>query len=73
MTATERYRVALMRYGDDLYAREQYCDATRQYQASASIGPLDAESQKNANKSYAECFPPTEQIFPTPSLPPVVP
>lgn len=74
MTATERYRVALMRYGDDLYAREQYCDAARQYQLSASIGPIDdTQSQKNANKAYAECFPPTEVIFPTPTLPPVVP
>ena len=69
MTATERYRVALMRYGDDLYAREQYCDAARQYQLSASIGPLDdTQSQKNANKAYAECFPPTEQTFPTPTV-----
>lgn len=71
MTATERYRVALMRYGDDLYAREQYCDAARQYQLSASIGPIDdAQSQKNANKAYTECFPPTEVIFPTPIITP---
>ncbi len=72
MTATARYRVALMRYGDDLYTREQYCDASRQYQLSASIGAIDdVQSQKNANKSFAECFPPTEQIFPTLTEPPV--
>ena len=65
MTASERYRVALMRYGDDLYVKEQYCEASKQYALSATMGTLDAESQRNANKSYIQCFPPTEIIPPT--------
>jgi len=71
MSATERYRIALMHYGDDLYTNGQYCDASREYQLSATIGPLDdPQSQKNANKSYFECFPPTQVILPTPSSAP---
>jgi len=59
MTATERYRIASMRYGDELYMDEQYCAAYQQYQNSASLGQLDQDSAKYANQSYKACYPPT--------------
>ncbi len=69
MTASERYRVATERYGDDLFAQDQYCAATQQYQISAGIGPLDGNSIKYANQSYQKCYPPTE--VPPPVIPPI--
>jgi outer membrane protein assembly factor BamD (BamD/ComL family) len=39
MTASERYRVALFNYGNDLAADHQWCDAQQQYELSLSIGP----------------------------------
>jgi len=59
MTATERYRIASMRYGDELYMDEQYCAAYQQYQNSAALGQLDQDSAKHANQSYQACYPPT--------------
>ncbi len=64
MTATERYRIASMRYGDQLYLEEQYCAAYEQYQNSATLGELDQQSAKYANQSYQACYPPT----PTPTV-----
>ena len=59
MTATERYRIASMRYGDQLYLEEQYCAAYKQYQNAAALGQLDADSAKYSNQSYQICYPPT--------------
>jgi len=39
MTASERYRIALIGYGDDLAKDHQWCDAQKQYELSLSIGP----------------------------------
>ena len=39
MTASERYRIALIGYGDDLAKDHQWCDAQQQYELSLSIGP----------------------------------
>jgi tetratricopeptide (TPR) repeat protein len=41
MTAAERFRVASMRYGDQLFAKEQFCDAVTQYDNAQKVGPLD--------------------------------
>lgn len=68
MTASERYRVASMRYGDELFAREEYCAASQQYQNSAAIGALDPESAKRANQAWQKCHPPTQPIPPTPII-----
>ena len=65
LAASERYRIASMRYGDELFAQEQYCAASQQYQNSAALGGLDAESAKRANISYVKCFPPAPVIVPT--------
>ena len=39
MTASERYRIALIGYGDDLAKDHQWCDAQQQYELALSIGP----------------------------------
>ena len=70
MTAAERYRIASMRYGDQLYDQENYCGATQQYQNSAAIGPLDPESAKRANIAYVKCYPPA---LATPTFPIITP
>lgn len=68
MNATMRYKVALMRYGDQLAAENKSCDAVKQYQLAMQIGPLDAASQKLYGKAQNECFPPTE-VMPIETLP----
>ena len=57
MAASERYRIATMRYGDELFARAEYCQAAQQYQNSAALGTLDPESAKRATQAYNQCFP----------------
>ncbi len=66
MTASERYRIAAMRFGDELFAQEQYCAATEQYQNSASLGNLDPDSAKRANQAYGQCYPAATPTFPIP-------
>ena len=75
MTAAERFRIASMRYGDQLLANEKFCDAYQQYQNAEAVGPLDANAAKGANQAYQACYPPTEvptatlEILPTASEP----
>jgi tetratricopeptide (TPR) repeat protein len=69
MTATERYRIAAMRYGDELYEKEQFCEAYEQYQAAQTVGQLDSDVAGRANQAYLACYPPTEIIpVETPTL-----
>jgi hypothetical protein len=64
MTASERYRIASMRYGDDLFAQantqNDYCAALQQYNNASTYGNLDSQSANNANQAYQACYPPTE-------------
>ncbi|MFZ5857097.1 MAG: hypothetical protein ACOYZ6_09710 [Chloroflexota bacterium] len=64
MTASERFRVASMRYGDELFALEQWCPAYEQYQNAQKIGNLDPTSEKNAYIAMMKCLPPAP-IIPT--------
>jgi tetratricopeptide (TPR) repeat protein len=66
MTATERYYIAAMRYGDQLFGENRYCDAYTQYQAAQTVGQLDAEAAKNSNQAYQACYPPTPTLEPIP-------
>jgi tetratricopeptide (TPR) repeat protein len=66
MTATERYYIAAMRYGDQLFGESRFCDAYTQYQAAQTVGQLDAEAAKNANQAYQACYPPTATLAPIP-------
>lgn len=68
MTASERFRIASMRYGDELFAQEQWCAAYEQYQNAQKIGNLDPVSEKNAYQAMMKCMPPAP-IFPTEPIP----
>jgi tetratricopeptide (TPR) repeat protein len=65
MTATERYRIAAMRYGDQLYADGKFCDAYEQYQGAQTAGELDADVAGRAHQAYLACYPPTGTPAPT--------
>jgi tetratricopeptide (TPR) repeat protein len=60
MNATQRLHLALMRYGDQLFAQGNACAASDQYQEAQGLGDLDATSAKNSNQAYQICHPPTE-------------
>ncbi len=70
MNAAERYRVALMRYGDELYNIDNdACGAYAQYSNALAYGALDEVAEKNANQSYQICYPPTSTPEPTAIVP----
>jgi hypothetical protein len=71
MTATERYRIASMRYGDQLYGDEQFCAAYEQYQGAETAGGLDADVAGRANQAFLACYPPTGTPAPTATFGPV--
>lgn len=82
MTASERYRKALIAYGDKLVTEEKYCDAQQQYELALQVSPDGGIGQK-ATQNYKECYPPTptrapktptpEEITPMPDEPTVMP
>lgn len=59
MTASQRYQISAMRYGDELFGEKRYCEAYQQYQAAASIAALDQTAAKNSSQAYIQCYPPT--------------
>ncbi|MFO7584786.1 MAG: hypothetical protein R6W69_08655 [Anaerolineales bacterium] len=77
ITATERYRIALLRFGDDF--NEKYdrikdrCLALNQWDKAAEIAPLDAQYAGKYNALWQECFPPTPTPEPFTPTPEVVP
>jgi hypothetical protein len=62
MTATERFWFASMRYGDELFAKNQFCDAVAQYENAQSIAALDKVANDNWYHAYSECYPATPTI-----------
>jgi tetratricopeptide (TPR) repeat protein len=72
MTATERYRIAAMRYGDQLYADGQFCNAYEQYQGAQTAGELDSDVAGRAHQAYLACYPPTGTPAPTATAAPAV-
>ena len=77
MSASERFKIASMRYGDEFLGQGKFCDAVAQYENAQRIGPLDQLAQQNYNQAYVACFPPTATIDPaslfTPTIDPGVP
>jgi tetratricopeptide (TPR) repeat protein len=65
MTATERYRIASMRLGDDLLEKGDACGAYSQYTNAQALGALDQEAARGFNEASAICFPATETPIPT--------
>lgn len=76
VTATERYRIALLRYGDVLAANgklKDRCQALDYWTQSFNMGQPEAGYQDKFNALYAECVPPTatpEPILIEPTLDP---
>lgn len=66
MTAGDRYRFASMRYGDQFFAQDKFCDALAQYENAKLVGPLDQQAQQNYDQAFVGCYPPTGT--PDPSL-----
>ncbi|HKJ40016.1 MAG TPA: hypothetical protein VJ972_14665 [Anaerolineales bacterium] len=77
MTASDRFRIASMRYGDDFFGQEKFCDAVAQYENAQRIAPLDQLAQQNYNKAFVGCYPPTATFDPsslfTPTIDPNLP
>jgi len=70
MNGTERFRISAMRYGDDLFTQQRYCEANEWYQYAESAGGLDNEAAKNANQAHQACYPPTATPGPVVTQPP---
>ena len=67
-TAAERYRIALIRFGEQLVNAEQWCDAEYQFNLALSISP-DIYLEPTATYVYNQCHPATETPEP-PAAPP---
>jgi len=75
MTATERYYVASMRYGDELFAQGKYCEeeeALVYYNNAQTFGALDQVAQQNYNEAMLICFPATPTFDPASLITPTV-
>ena len=76
MTAAQRYYIASMRYGDELFNQQKFCAANEQYANAQAIGALDQISDGNAAEAYIQCFPPTATleiiIIPTATVDPAL-
>jgi len=62
MTASQRYFIALTSYGNELYAKQDYCDAYDVFLAASGVGTLDGTSANNSAQAYAQCNPATEVV-----------
>jgi hypothetical protein len=62
MNANERFWFASMRYGDELFTKEQFCDAVAQYENAQTIAALDKTANDNWYHAYAMCYPATATI-----------
>ena len=72
-TARERYRQALITYGDALAQGEEWCPAQQQYDLALSIRD-DATIQTTASYLAEQCSPPTNTpLPPTPTATPTLP
>lgn len=74
LTATERYRQALIGYGDQLMMESKYCDAQLQFEAALAFMNLP-EVQSKATTAAEMCArasqteaPPQPSLTPTPTL-----
>lgn len=61
-TATERYRIALGKYAEQLLARKEWCSAMEMYQQALSYGG-EPSLQEGYNRAYEKCV--GSQVTPT--------
>ncbi len=59
LTASQRLQYAAMRYGDDLFERQDFCGAYDLYQIAAGLGNLDKAAASGSSESFRQCYPPT--------------
>ena len=62
MTSSERYWFASMRYGDELFSKDQFCDAVAQYENAQTVAALDKTANDNWFHAYSQCYPATPTI-----------
>ncbi len=62
-TAIERYRAALIQYGDQFYQNEDWCNAQDQYELAANIRS-DNSLQTAIQEAALKCSPPTNTPLP---------
>jgi tetratricopeptide (TPR) repeat protein len=60
MTAAQRYVIASVRFADELYNVQAYCEAYDEYANAAAIGQLDGEASARQAQAYSNCYPATE-------------
>lgn len=60
MTAGQRYFVASVRFADELFAVNAFCEAYDQYSKASSVGQLDESALGKQAQAYANCYPATE-------------
>jgi tetratricopeptide (TPR) repeat protein len=73
ITAAERYRQALVQYGDQLGGKGDWCSAQEQYELALAMG-ADVAIQEKRDNAALKCSPPTPTQAemtetPTPTLP----
>ena len=66
-TATDRYRIALGKYAEQLLARKEWCAAMEMYQQALTFGG-DQALQDGYNRAYEKCV--GSQVTPTEAAPP---
>ena len=62
MTASARYQIASMRYGDELLAKGDCSGALTQYTNAQAVGALDQTAAQGFKEATEICFPATEII-----------
>jgi tetratricopeptide (TPR) repeat protein len=62
MTSSERFWVASMRFGDELFGQSNFCDALAQYENARAVAELDQDAAKNYDDAYQGCYPTTPTV-----------
>jgi hypothetical protein len=67
MTATERYRQALIGYGDQLLMESKYCEAQTQYEAALQFSaPEELKNKASSAAEFCSGGPPPPETEPQP-------
>ena len=66
LTAADRFRLASLNYGDQLFSQKRYCDAYTQYDNAAKMGNMDEATAARFHDASLQCYPPT--LTPTATL-----
>ena len=79
LTAADRFRLASMNYGDQLFSQKRYCDAFTQYDNASKLGTMDEGTDARFQEAKLNCYPPTLtptatlEVTPTETLPAPLP